>query len=195
MKETPILFSAEMIRAILDGRKTQTRRVVIDKYLPGPEATHCELGGFIPSPCPYGQIGDRLWVKETFLLVGGGSGDIFDEQNARVVYRATNDGPDAWVSPVWRPSIFMPRWASRILLEVTNVRVERVQSISEADVRAEGIQVVGYGDYPDQFSGKHLYQDLWDKLNGEREGGIYAWAKNPFCWCVTFRRLDDSAGR
>jgi hypothetical protein len=206
MKERPILFSAPMVQAILEGRKSQTRRVMnpqptahfttdIDYWTSGKYSG--ELGKE-PLTSPYGQPGDRLWVRETWAYFGGEE-YFYQKDRLATFYRATWESeraqhfPRAGLDYVpgdrWRPSIHMPRWASRITLELTKVRVERVNEISEADVRAEGIQVVGYGDYPDQFSGKHLYQELWDKFNGEREGGKYAWAANPWVYVLEFKRL------
>lgn len=163
MRERPILFSGEMVRALLDGLKTQTRRVA--KFQPiepgfnlgfsgvsaGHFCTDVPSSGHVlysrrgdgvweqrtkPLHCPYGQPGDRLWVRETW---GQSARD-------RVLYRASPDDVAAiareeeWVSqPRWRPSIHMPRWASRITLEITDVRVERVQEISEEDAKAEGV--------------------------------------------------------
>jgi hypothetical protein len=181
-----------MIRAILDSRKTQTRRVMkLDEITAAGIRGIMRGTGPVFAFCPYGQPGDRLWVREAFFAEDG-LALRREHQRGQVYYRANVNIP---VSFKWKPSIHMPRWASRITLEITKVRVERVQEISEEDVRAEGIQVVGYGDYPDQFSGKHLYQELWDKLNREREGGKYAWARNPWVWVLEFRRLDDSASR
>lgn len=158
MKERPILFGSEMVRAILDGRKTQTRRVM----KPQPDTTHngepyWHVGGLRvghitnpesarvgnnPLKCPYGKPGDRLWVRETWQQVSRfGDGQLRtitepDSCAGGLLYAATNKKEEP---PKWRPSIFMPRWASRITLEVTDVRVEGVQDISEEDAIAEGI--------------------------------------------------------
>jgi hypothetical protein len=196
MKERPILFSAPMIRAILAGTKTQTRRVV------KPQPEHPHFGGRAPLMlalddegielylhsrvlaqairCPYGKVGDRLWVRETFLDLG-----------AIYLYRAEAHAEDerALVArgQPWRPAIHMPRAASRITLEVTEVRVERLQHISEADAIAEGVNV-----HPDHhgkpqtslYSPVQAYRDLWEQING-----LGSWEANPWVWSVHFKRL------
>lgn len=185
MKERPILFSAPMVRAILDGRKTQTRRVV--KFIPelGDPKYWCKMAVSEPAKlsflagdytryCPYGQPFERLWVKETFSAHGafGVSG--------RVCYRA--DIPDGREphGAHWRPSIFMPRLASRITLEITAVRVERLQAISRGDAMAEGCPFpnMAKGDNP-----RHWYADLWAAINGPD-----SWAANPYVWVIEFKR-------
>lgn len=174
MKERPILFSGEMVRAILDGRKTQTRRVVKPQLGDLFDYETCS-----PKPsCPYGAPGDRLWVRETFSLLGG-----------QAEYRATRRMGEP--AAPWRPSIFMPRWPSRIDLELTAVRVERVQDISEADAIAEGVK---FYDDPNTSAVK-LFIALWDSINAKRRdprsGQIlpYSWADNPRVWSLTFRRI------
>ena len=136
MKERPILFSGEMVRAILDGRKKQTRRVV-------------KLATF-PNifKCPYGKPGDRLWVRETFMPM--------PHLNAKVFYRAT----DRLVGGRWRPSIFMPRALSRITLEITAIGCEPLNDISENDACWEGIQIPEDHDYIG------AYRNLWESING-----------------------------
>src|SRR5574343_607177 len=154
MKERPILFSGEMVRAILEGRKTQTRRVMWPKSLLYPyqncmEKIHLRITkshylfdlhhddgtvSTIYGTRPRYNVGDRFWVRETFLVH---SHPNILSPHGEVVYRG--DFPDsATAEPGWKPSIFMPRWASRIMLEITNVRVERVQDISEEDATKEG---------------------------------------------------------
>lgn len=193
IQERPILFSGLMVQAILEGRKTQTRRVIKPQPTPWrPDdvedvvewqcksrgtVIHSVPSGLIPF-CPYGEVGDRLWVRETFGLPFGLS------YGRKVLYRA--DGchtPDAMWS--WRPSIHMPRWASRLTLEIIGVRVERIQDISEADVKAEGCEYLAYRcademrpNDPSEFS------DLWDIINEKRGFG---WAANPWVWVVEFR--------
>jgi len=151
VSERPILFSGEMVRAILDGRKTQTRRIV---------RGHPHTVKPLNIGCPYGVPGDRLWVKETFALSRFDPESHEDEDTKDpsqwdgVVYRADGEhgswehydgkGGRARISAPWRPSIYMPRWASRITLEVTSVRAERVQDISEQDAQAEGISEVTF---------------------------------------------------
>lgn len=206
MKERPILFSAPMVRAILDGRKTQTRRVVkgcqfIEKTVPGvapywrlldhpkqPNGGGTPMGSHVASLCPYGQPGDQLWVRETW------QGPLIDEELEEefhqspdyfkkpefCAYRATDtlDAINADGEALgWRPSIHMPRWASRILLEVTSVRVERLQDISEADAEAEG-PPKHFNSWRDNFCA------LWQKINGDG-----SWDANPWVWAIEFNRM------
>lgn len=219
MKERPILFSGEMVRAILEGRKTQTRRVCKFRITgPNPPSGLFDMYdgekwiGAFPNEgkhssaamnSPYGQPGDRLWVRETFLLRAQGKSPVF---------RAVVEGAHGAVEAAgygamyggWKPSIFMPRWASRISLEIAKVRVERVQDISEADARAEGISQRVVNDKPAGWhwlpyggffgdwgytSATFAYQALWDEINGNAKGGIYAWARNPWVWVVEGKRL------
>lgn len=222
MNERPIIFSGPMVRAILDGRKTQTRRVVVPApALDHPAAPHCvtrpgDRGWVLnddgktwrydgtrdgkPSPmcgpyrCHFGAPGDRLWVKETwrqsfkrtraengctYLADYGHRLDLVSEQNARAYW-------------TWKSSRFMPRWASRLALEVEAIRVERIQEISEADAIAEGVRhfddahplpagVVGaVAD-----TAREAFHHGWDALNAKRGFG---WDANPWVWVVTFRR-------
>lgn len=201
MKERPILFSASMVCAILEGRKTQTRRIIKEQPLPGCIGTYGVGIPFIRGKngdvrCPYGQPGDRLWVRETFHTVDG----------HRAFYRADyNHNPkgDKEHGIVWTPSIHMPRWASRINLEVTGVRVERLNEISEADAVAEGIkqarEPLSYlwnADYPDKGCGTSgddkepgpvaAYHHLWTYING-----VGSWNENPWVWVVEFKVLEN----
>lgn len=204
MKERPILFSAPMVRAILDGRKTQTRRIVknigvapgIGEVLKGSDDT-----AEWPDYCPHGKVGDRLWVRETW------QGPILDDDEFEeyrrdgkerfinphyCVYRATDqlDAIDVDDNELkWRPSIHMPRWASRILLEITNIRVERLNDISEEDAIAEGIKNYENGCYGLDDPGSCMgvkpsiaYMRLWNHINGQG-----SWDLNPWVWCLTFR--------
>lgn len=208
MKERPMIFNAEMVRAILDGRKTQTRRLVN----PEPdspqllEARTAESGcvyaihanrsnvhqGRFRWDCPFGKPGDRIWVRETWARYN------IDQDSHDMAYRATT--PEDWPEEGrWRPSIHMPRWASRITLEITGVRVERLQSISDEDVDAEGFA----GDYPTSalpalFPGEpsdwsHLsmrdcYGVLWKSIYGEE-----SWQSNPWVWVIEFKRIEGGA--
>lgn len=200
MKERPILFSAPMVRAVLEGRKTMTRRVAKRLLLGLPQAE-------MNAQCPYGQPGDRLWVRETWAHNDGWYDDTdavawknwHGERNGRqcatwVDYRATyqqdKDGCDRdWP---WRPSIHMPRWASRITLEVTGVRVERLCEITEADARAEGVECFDdtktfrsyWNDFCVCLSAKDSFQTLWAEINGPD-----SWDANPWVWVVEFRRV------
>lgn len=200
-RERPILFSAPMVRAILDGRKTQTRRVVkpqppsiesvtnhagigyhwmncadqgyVNEWRPvGPVwAVMKEIGEVKPRlTSPYGNSGDRLWVRETWAKWT--SGDCKE----CCAYRA-----DGGQSYEWRPSIHMPRWASRLTLEITGVRVERLQEISGDDCLAEGIEPQGIGS---DMAMRVAFQALWESINGPG-----SWDANPWVWIVEFRRM------
>lgn len=196
MKERPILFSGEMVRAILDGRKTQTRRIVKDSETDSriywnPIVVN-EYGGWVnehgsPRPCRYGQPGDRLWVRETWSQDGRGGTDA--EGRDAVYYRADFPHPDVWEG-FWKPSIHMPRWASRITLEVTSVRVTRLQEISDKDARAEGCPGWYHESYPDQGEPDakrptEEFAELWESINGAG-----SWDLNPWVWVIEFKRID-----
>ena len=201
-KERPILFSGPMAKAILDGRKSQTRRLVkgcVEEA--GAYSTAVWEHGKMPR-CPYGTAGERLWVREAWR--GSWDGDL----SISVNYRADDTVRDFYVDALpessvrpcslewkWRPSIYMPRWASRILLEITGVRVERLQDISEEDCWAEGIEEVdGAFDslIPDMArrigmsheDAKPTFACLWESINGNG-----SWNLNPWVWCVSFRRI------
>jgi hypothetical protein len=189
MKERPILFSGAMVRAILEGRKTQTRRLA--KYIPAlgrPEDWCHKFGcGFDPIAgnvdywCPYGQIGDRLWVRETWAI-GDRDNDVLYAADPSWNVDGVAVPPPVNKGTVhagnWRPSIHMPRWASRIALEVTGVRVERLNMITAGDAEAEGVDASTCGNIEE-------YQRLWDSINTKRG---YEWAKNPWVWVVEFRK-------
>jgi len=181
MKPKPILFSGAMVRAILAGEKTQTRRVVKDPRRYGLTDERMVIGHRRNLPYVVGQI---LWVRETF------NADWCDH----VIYRADGGAArDAGYSaePRWRPSIFMPRSSSRITLRVTDVRVERLQGITVHDIRLEGIGGPAHdGPGPrcsSECSSLRLaWATAWDSLNAKRGHG---WEKNPWVWVVSFRRL------
>lgn len=206
MKERPILFSGEMVRAILDGRKTQTRRVCklrgfhqID-FIGGKgdwndptcwgfedgDGYHWALKGDELAqeiPCPYGQPGDQLWVRETFRFGSSDDCTCYESCNCIVgkpLYKATHDDGEKG----WKPSIYMPRRASRIQLEVTNVRVERLQDITNADVYAEGIRS-SLREYDACVDAADKFVDLWDSINADE----HPWESNPWVWCISFRRI------
>jgi len=202
VRERPILFSAPMVRSILADQKTQTRRVVKAAHLRnlalGVRRARAEWGdsAFVDiairdvlervlTLCPYGQHSDRLWVRETHYVWSAG---YMDGTGREISYRATE--PDA--PTTWTPSIHMPRWASRITLELTGVRVERVQEISEADAIAEGCSR-DYNDVPwctDQActhrGAQWHFRSIWDSLNAKRG---YGWDLNPWVWVLAFRRI------
>ena len=265
MKERPILMSTEPVKAILDGRKTQTRRTAgLEEINKNPDLwVKREAGQVVDSwlfwhrdnqaeciylKCPYGQVGDRLYVRETFQTTR--------EQDC-VLYKADYSTSDLHAEQCdfgnWRPSIHMPRWASRILLEITELRVERLQDITEEDAKAEGanpylvdklsggtkyrmLKTYHHDCYPlvdhadegeivtfqcpnlgfarlthtqwkdrqdpvfripstDVFDYvgavepdyKNGFRILWNSINAKRG---YSWASNPFCWVLSFRKLD-----
>lgn len=203
MRERPILFSAPMVRAILAGTKTQTRRLVkdtglyaIDAKFHGIETAARELAR-LATRCPYGTPGDRLWVRETWRVCGGREYE-YQQDRSQVMYRATHheDGfPLGWESYDWRPSIFMPRWASRITLEITGVRVERLQDISEMDAQAEGLMPLSSGAdrtwtvdgdaASEHEAARDTYAWLWEQINGAG-----SWDANPWAWVVEFKRAE-----
>ncbi len=177
MKERPMLFSGPMVRAVLEGRKTQTRRVIADRHLLGgpPEEALLKM-------CPYGLAGDALWVKETFFDVSKFKhAPLFAAVVADSIYRADYDYRERKGKIIgchhWKPSIFMPRRASRILLEVVSVRVERLQQISEADCVAEGVRMGPPAKGQTLIPYKAGYQQLWESINGPE-----SWTDNPWVW-------------
>lgn len=222
MKERGMIFNAEMVRAILDGRKTQTRRPLKWKQTRFTEIAERDDGSRWPwsedaenvcdfwHPCPFGSVGDRLWVRETWAEAGAGAPDL-------KLYRA--DYPEHVpthyenVPPAdeirWTPSIHMPRWASRITLEITGVRVERLDKISEEDAVSEGMQGVicrsckGDPDYSttqyDQdtlaavdeipcqscSSNRSKFFSLWDSIYGEGNHCMGDWV-----WVIEFKRIE-----
>lgn len=215
MKEKPILFSAPMVRAILAGAKTMTRRVIdgrlfngltdfvfdgwAGEHVGGIAMFHSTDREWTPQfKCPYGQPGDRLWVRETWAPFDE---FVIPEKDTSGLGFAADEkwqglSPDTH-SYNWRPSIHMPRWASRITLEVTDVRVERVQDITEEDAAAEGFEAVRVGgrnkngvlDPPMSFypaTSREQFQKLWDTLNAKRGFG---WDVNPWVWVVSFKRV------
>ncbi|SFH23730.1 hypothetical protein SAMN05444062_103507 [Pseudomonas syringae] len=206
IKERPILFSAPMVRAILSGQKTVTRRVT--KVQPRSDADIGSYGKgqpFIRNPdvtkpnpeCPYGRPGDRLWVRETwycdhFEVMRGpylkpDDLDIGEALNdGTLVYAADGLAPYEQEQPTWKPSIHMPRWVSRILLEITDVRVERLQDISEEQALEEGVMSCEADIDPDGigYSPLELFGGLWTMINGDG-----SWQSNPWVWVVELKRL------
>lgn len=213
-RERPIIFSGAMVRALLAGTKTQTRRIVKSQppagtlqvstwRHPDPRPHFFAWWGGRPDlgqgaeiapgwcqPCPYGAPGDRLWVRETHWYFKDRHDPVtgyFPPQLTTVDVEYSADGESkrcGWFSP-----IHMPRWASRITLEITGVRVERVQDISEADAQAEGVVTWAITDPPPAaWDGSLLcvdmYRDLWESINGAG-----SWGANPYVWVLEFRRV------
>lgn len=204
MKKHPIIFSSEMVQAILDGRKTQTRRVIkpqpkddIEKHFTG----HW-ISGLVDDSyervhiCSYGQVGDRLWVRESWATE-----KIFDSMSAKQIedtgvgtipfWYKVNDWQidrDGQIRGRWRTGRFCPHWASRITLEITEIRVQRLQEITEGDAMSEGVNSHlelnkdGWRTAIDDF------KDLWDSINIKRG---YGWGINPWVWVISFKRLDN----
>ncbi|EMN8403409.1 TPA: hypothetical protein ACSRV8_000844 [Enterobacter hormaechei subsp. steigerwaltii] len=212
MKERGMIFNGEMVRAILDGRKTQTRRIM--KVQPKP-CNHTNWPDYSPESqwksypngwccavcangttidhrhhakgitCPYGTVGDRIWVRETFSPVPD------HEEPAgcsALLYAADGNGPYG----KWVPSIHMPRWASRLTLEITGVRVERLNSISQEDAQAEGMELTGWRPtYSDPDSGGEVwtpydnFAQLWESIYGDE-----SWRSNPWVWVIEFKRIE-----
>ncbi|HEJ9640096.1 TPA: hypothetical protein SMN38_002503 [Proteus mirabilis] len=202
MKERGIIFNTEMVKAILDGRKTQTRRVMNNQpcTLSGETISvqqddfnfrwagdlHNDTSGWFP--CPLGKIGDRLWVRETWRKF-----DFSDEcgcseypcgcpENGAIMYRATQDDGES----KWRPSIHMPRRYSRITLEITNVRVERLNDISNDDAKSEGCWYGRGGGVPDKaLTPSDQFPTLWEEIYGDG-----SWLNNPWVWVIEFRKIE-----
>ncbi|MEH5098929.1 morphogenetic protein [Atlantibacter hermannii] len=215
MKERGMIFNGEMVRAILDGRKTQTRRIISERHLNlidlGSQIGECyplECGidhensqSYYREHCQFGKPGDRIWVRETY------QGPLFDYEHMEAyledsskfekpdfcVYKADGkpapefSDADDNLHCCWRPSIHMPRWASRILLEITDVRVERLASISQEDAAKEG-----YPANPEPYGGsmdKWLwFRQLWDSIYPEQ-----SFSHNPWVWVIEFKRVEGGA--
>ncbi|NJC38179.1 hypothetical protein GGR60_002733 [Xanthomonas arboricola] len=196
MRERPILFNGAMVRAILSGAKTQTRRAM--KVQPvrngrfweaygagwsdGMSSVPAVPGHSLATNCPFGQPGDRLWVRETFSPIHSS----VDGRLIEVDYRATYEhghrmGDHMGIPKLWKPSIHMPRDACRLVLEITDVRVERLQAISDVDALAEGVDqtntsIAGYA--------RQRFQKLWTDTGGD-------WDANPWVWVIGFRRTEQ----
>ena len=210
MKEHPIIFSGPMVRAILDARKTQTRRLM--KSQPPAKPSGCrplkiatatddegaELFAYAIGAgnggwnvrCPYGVPGDRLWVRETSRERMPADKTLADTDGGIEIYEfLTTAARSAWTCERWTPAIYMPRWASRITLEIVDVRAQRLQDISEADAKAEGVLGVDWGHGQD-YGGKACYRKsfaaLWDLIHAQRA----PWSSNPWIWALTFRRIN-----
>lgn len=215
-----MIFNAEMVRALLDGRKTQTRRPIKWKQTRFTEIGEREDGSKWPwsedaehacdfwHPCPFGAVGDRIWVRETWGVVSHAFSDdglmidwVPDHPATAIhempfgngyysgyaIYAA--DGDFTWGDDdgyedgrsCWKPSIHMPRAASRILLEITNVRVERLRSMSQDDARAEGV-IAASGPMEVGLA----FRELWDSIYGEE-----SWKANPWVWVIKFKRIEE----
>lgn len=206
MKERPILFSAPMIRAILAGTKTQTRRLCKPEWLRCLDPDDAEDRAQAIARCPYGAPGDRLWVKEAWrprvpheppdsadvfvTYAADGEERYFDEHQADDNWTMPKAAKMGNVTP-----LFMPRWASRITLEITDMRVERVQSISDADIAAEGVTEAAVRELRVHKSAKAWTdtvgatpRDLW-RIGWSTINGAESWAANPWVWCLSFRRI------
>lgn len=195
-KERPILFSAPMVRAILSGQKTVTRREVKK-----PAALDCLAAGFEPAflalpgnadLCPYGKVGDRLWVREAWQADAQVNEVAPRELSHGEPIRYPADGASrqtgcSMITPgKARPSIHMPRWVSRLLLEITAVRVERLQDISKEQALAEGVMNCEQDIDPDgnSYEPLELFGGLWTMINGDG-----SWQSNPWVWVVEFKRV------
>ncbi len=231
MTERGMIFNGEMVRAILDGRKTQTRRPIKWKQTRFTEIGEREDGSKWPwsedaehacdfwHPCPFGAVGDRIWVRETFCTVddtqyGGGK---WVDYRATPKFEASHPAgwdcaPNDAEALKWRPSIHMPRWASRILLEITDVRVERLNAISEEDAQSEGVHTEVWDqtvvarnyaardeffqfwseDMPHYVEMNQLYRSsftsLWESIYGAEN-----WLANPWVWVIEFKRVEGGA--
>ncbi|APV24053.1 hypothetical protein A6P56_07170 [Klebsiella pneumoniae] len=235
MKERGMIFNGEMVRAILDGRKTQTRRPIKWKQTRFTEIGEREDGSKWPwsedaehacdfwHPCPFGAVGDRIWVRETWsdvnldgapavayraddevydlmenesLLDEDGAFNYQDTRVSKYQFAAWHSDLISGIEGNWRPSIHMPRWASRILLEITNVRVERLNSMHDIDAMREGIQnltTCSHSDFgiPGVVNAQHpvrAFQLLWESIYGTD-----SWHANPWVWVIEFKRVEGGA--
>jgi hypothetical protein len=237
VRERPIIFTADSVRAILEGRKTQARRVALGGYWGAVKPLAGVLWRFSDgegeslrietAACPYGVPGDRLWVKEGFAMQRDCDGEAPPYNDGRPIERICNEyDSESWLMPhyratdpmpdlscehksceqsdnlcrnPWNSPLFMPRWASRITLEITAVRVQRVQEISEEDAIAEACNPEFEVDLAAFVHGQALpesthrlgYKHLWDSINARRG---FSWQSNPWCWVISFRKLEASRG-
>jgi hypothetical protein len=239
IRERPIIFNADMVRAILDGHKTQTRRLVKPQpNIFGPsDASWFDAKSefwrnssqYARDCCPFGSVGDRLWVREAFDIVNDPAAYAPGRKPPRLPegcgeydagpYKKRGPNGERWVVDYaadkntrvmdiagqrkWTPSIHMPRWASRITLEILSVRIERLQKITEADAKVEGVMGLstelmqdaarrvaseGSAGAPSYQVGPiDYFRQLWDRLYGKKPG--CAWADSPYVWVISFRRV------
>lgn len=209
-KERPILFSGEMVKSILGGQKTMTRRILkVDgrgiapsftrvEYKPGLNCINAadRTNGWIEiRDCPYGKVGDQLWVRETFMYADPISRIDYKADGKHILHHS-NEACKKFADVFernpdnigrWYPSIHMPRWASRILLEITDIRVERLQDISEEDARKEGVLFKDNGDLYRGLPAKQAFASLWESIN------LGTWTYNPWVWVVSFRKIERRA--
>ncbi|MGK2387420.1 hypothetical protein ACSJHS_20690 [Klebsiella pneumoniae] len=237
MKERGMIFNGEMVRALLSGRKTQTRREVnlnLDiaclattyDWATSLAANHYQAlteeqiqqkaeslrgvihpvilgnGQMVSIICPHGKPGDRIWVRETFCPVDDTQygGEKWVDYRATPKFEASHPAgwdcaPNDAEALKWRPSIHMPRWASRILLEITDVRVEQLNAISQEDAQAEGMELTGWRPtYSDPDSGGEVmtpydnFAELWSSIYGDE-----SWKANPWVWVISFKRVEGGA--
>lgn len=191
MKERPMLMTPENGQKCYDETKTQTRRIITDKWWCcfDPEDEEDRAKALLL--CPYGKVGDRLWIREAWQVDAPHDGtwpdtvfygckgaplDLIPEvyrSSKHCLFRGSWTGTDL----IWRPSIHMPRWACRTVVEIVSIEIERLQEITEEDARAEGIQEYGIGAI-------HDFMQLWTSINGEG-----SWALNPFVWVIEYKRV------
>ncbi|MGP0824383.1 hypothetical protein ACJ8PP_06020 [Serratia sp. CY82423] len=205
MKERPVIFNGEMVRAILDGRKTQTRRAISDRHFHLIDVAsqvgecyplesgidHANSQSYYREYCPFGQVGDRLWVRETFMDLTGTGIEATTGKFEGFAYRADTpagsygDEVRKEYGLKWTPSLHMPRKACRILLEITAVRVERLNDISEEDAKAEGVAPSQHIITPPEALYRVGFLKLWQSIYGEE-----SWGANPWVWVIEFRRVE-----
>jgi len=201
-KETGIIMTGDHPLKILKGEKTMTRRTMglyeINKHPDlwkwigydnsGRYSFRFNLDRIVNFRCPYGQVGDRLWVKETWAYALDYSTPDLKPNPEQILYKADSD--ILAVGNKWRPAIFMPRWASRITLEITDIRVERLQEITSKDCKLEGIPPHQMGNVIQEgYPVQKAFADLWDSINAKRG---YSWEKNPWVWCIGFKLIGEA---
>lgn len=209
MKEHPIIFNTEMVKAILEGRKTQMRRLLDPQPIGLPEGTYCDPYNknhdhftfwtkdnkmCLPKgnvkikgketahwKCKYGQIGDKLWVREKFQISKGDFAPTLVEELTKkpIILYYASDNPRYRDQDKWKPSIHMPRWASRIKLEITDVRVERLQEITEHNSKREGCKSETL------FSARTKFTIPWNSIHKKE----HRWEDNPWVWVISFRKI------